>query len=60
MTYFAAINDPDIYKQHYGVIGIRKLLTHKLNPPIQQVIDAGLVPKLILYAKQTEYPQLQL
>ena len=60
MTYFASINDPDILKQHYGVIGIRKLLTSKSNPPIQQVIDAGLVPKLIAYAKQSDYPQLQL
>ncbi len=60
MTYLTAIHDPDILKQHYGVIQIRKLLTMKGNPPIQQIIDAGLIPKLIAYSKQTDYPQLQL
>jgi hypothetical protein len=60
MNYLTSIHDPDILKQHYGVIKIRKLLTQKGNPPIQQVIDAGLIPKLIAYAKQSDYPQLQL
>lgn len=55
-----AIYEPDIIKQHYGIIGIRKLLSRAQNPPIQIVIDAGLVPKLIKYVQQTEYPQLQL
>lgn len=52
MEYLTAIHDPDIVKQHYGIISIRKILTSKKNPPIQQVIDAGLIPKLIAYAKQ--------
>lgn len=60
MEYLTALHDPDIIKQHYGIICIRKILTHKKNPPIQQVIDAGLIPKLIAYAKQTDYPQMQL
>lgn len=59
MTYLTAIHSPDVVQQHFGVIAIRKLLTTK-SPPIQQVIDAGLIPKLIGYARQTEYPQLQL
>jgi importin subunit alpha-1 len=50
----------DIIKQHYGLIGIRKILSVADNPPIQSVIDAGLVPRMIEYVKQTEYPQLQL
>jgi hypothetical protein len=29
------------------MIGIRKILSIAENPPIQAVIDAGLVPKLI-------------
>ena len=56
----AAINDQNILKQHYGVIGIRKILSVPENPPIQPVIDAGLVPRMIEYVKQKEYPQLQL
>lgn len=50
----------DILRQHYGLIGIRKILSIAENPPIQPVIDAGLVPKMIDYIKQEEYPQLQL
>jgi len=43
----------DILRQHYGLIGIRKILSIADNPPIQPVIDAGLVPKMIEYVKQT-------
>jgi importin subunit alpha-6/7 len=56
----AAINEGNIVNQHYGMIGIRKILSIAENPPIQAVIDAGLIPKMIAYVKQTEYPQLQL
>ena len=56
----AAINDPNVLKQHYGLIGIRKILSVADNPPIQSVIDAGLVPRMIEYVKQNDYPQLQL
>ncbi len=56
----AAINGGNILNQHYGMVGIRKILSKADNPPIQAVIDAGLVPKMISYVKQSEYPQLQL
>eukprot|EP00919_Chromeraceae_sp_WS-2016_P028827 GHVR01068282.1.p1 GENE.GHVR01068282.1~~GHVR01068282.1.p1 ORF type:complete len:106 (-),score=13.57 GHVR01068282.1:995-1312(-) len=55
-----SVTDQDIIKQHYGLIGIRKILSIAENPPIQAVIDAGLVPRMIEYVKQTMYPQLQL
>lgn len=54
------IIEGDILNQHFGMIGIRKLLSIAENPPIQAVIDAGLVPKMIQYVKQLDYPQLQL
>ena len=47
-----AIQDPDIIKQHYGLIGVRKILSIADFPPIQPIIDAGLVPKLIEYVQQ--------
>ena len=46
------LNDPDVIRQHQGMIGIRKILSIADNPPIQAVIDAGLVPKMIDYVKQ--------
>jgi hypothetical protein len=54
------INDANILNQHNGMIGVRKILSIAENPPIQAVIDAGLVPKMIEYIKQQDYPQLQL
>ena len=30
------------------------------DPPIQVIIDMGMVPRLIELVKQDEYPQLQL
>lgn len=47
-------------QQHYGLIGLRKLVSVEQNPPIQLIIDSGLVPKLIKYVQQEEYSQLQL
>ena len=42
-----SLNDPNIIMQHQGLIGIRKILSIAENPPIQAVIDAGLVPRMI-------------
>lgn len=56
----SAIGEADIVRQHYGMIGVRKILSIAESPPIQAVIDAGLVPRMIEYVKQQEYPQLQL
>lgn len=38
---------PDIDLKHRGVIGIRKLISVDNDPPIQQVIDAQLIPAFI-------------
>ena len=43
----AAFADPDVIRQHYGMIGVRKILSIADSPPIQAVIDAGLVPRMI-------------
>ena len=55
-----ALIDPDPTNQMYGAIGIRQHLCIENNAPIQSIVDAGIVPTLIKYANQTEYPQLQL
>ena len=54
------IHSSDILENHLGVIGIRKILSAFVDPPVQLVIDCGLVPKFISYIKQSDYPQLQL
>ena len=43
-------------QQLIGTISVRKLLSLEKNPPIQEVIDSGLVPKLVefLESKPTE------
>jgi len=56
----AAFSDSDIIRQHFGMIGVRKILSIADSPPIQAVIDAGLVPRMIEYVKQQDFPQLQL
>jgi len=48
----AAFSDTDILRQHFGMIGVRKILSIADSPPIQAVIDAGLVPRMIEYVKQ--------
>lgn len=53
-----AVKSYDRFQIHYGIIGIRKILSVD-NPPIQSVIDADLVAKLIEFVQQSEEPQLQ-
>jgi hypothetical protein len=54
------IKDFDILRQHRGVIGIGKIVSIRNNPEIEAVIEAGLIPSMIEFIKQEEYPQLQL
>ena len=54
------INSNDIMDLHRGIIGLRKLLASEINPPIQEVIDAGLIQKALEFIRQNEYPQLKL
>ncbi|CAD8065921.1 unnamed protein product [Paramecium sonneborni] len=50
----------DILQLHYGVTGLRKMLSVESGAPIQQVIDANLVPKLIDIIQKEQIPQLVL
>lgn len=39
--------------------GLRKMLANARNPPIQQVVDFGLVPALLVWMQRTDLPKLQ-
>eukprot|EP01017_Pseudomicrothorax_dubius_P030515 TRINITY_DN3818_c0_g1_i1.p1 TRINITY_DN3818_c0_g1~~TRINITY_DN3818_c0_g1_i1.p1 ORF type:complete len:482 (-),score=99.09 TRINITY_DN3818_c0_g1_i1:183-1628(-) len=54
------IKSEDIFKQHLGVIGLRKILARKTNTPIQDVIDINLVPRLLYFMERDDQPHLQL
>ena len=50
-TLLEEIRSEDLHKQYNGVIGIRKLLCKDQDLPIQQVIEANLVPVLMRFLK---------
>eukprot|EP00472_Partenskyella_glossopodia_P010235 CAMPEP_0197537244 /NCGR_PEP_ID=MMETSP1318-20131121/56250_1 /TAXON_ID=552666 /ORGANISM="Partenskyella glossopodia, Strain RCC365" /LENGTH=235 /DNA_ID=CAMNT_0043095369 /DNA_START=42 /DNA_END=746 /DNA_ORIENTATION=+ len=50
-------NDPKL--QHSAVTQFRKLLSIERNPPIQQVIDCGVVPRLVELLKSDQNYNLQ-
>jgi len=58
----AAINNPenDRLKQHYGMIGLRKILSQEKGAPIQHAVDMNLVPRFIEFTQRKEEPHLQL
>ncbi|ORZ22347.1 armadillo-type protein [Absidia repens] len=47
LTLVEAINSDDVERQYDATIKLRKLLSKAQNPPIQQVVNAGLVPKFV-------------
>merc|ERR1719411_1378917 len=49
--------DPQV--QYEKVMQIRKMLSIERNPPIQPIIDSGIVPTLIKFLQWTDNPALQ-
>ena len=48
----------NMFTVFFGLVGIRKLLSIPKIPPIQAVIDANLVPKIINYLQMSEIPKM--
>lgn len=38
-VFLNSIQSDDFFQQHYGIMGLRKILSHKTDQPIQQVMD---------------------
>jgi len=55
----AGVQSGEYQKQLEATTAFRKLLSIERNPPIQQVIDAGVVPYLVNFLRHQEYPSLQ-
>jgi len=54
-----AVNSSDVKQQYYGVIGIRRIVSKDENPPIQEIIDANVIPRIIGFTERYEESQLQ-
>eukprot|EP01126_Amoeba_proteus_P015842 TRINITY_DN1718_c0_g3_i1.p1 TRINITY_DN1718_c0_g3~~TRINITY_DN1718_c0_g3_i1.p1 ORF type:complete len:519 (-),score=113.72 TRINITY_DN1718_c0_g3_i1:148-1704(-) len=55
----ALVRSDNVMEQIEGTTKIRKQLSIENNPPIQDVIDAGLVPVLMNFLRRTDLPPLQ-
>jgi len=55
---FEDIKSNERFKQYRGTIGVKNLLARD-EPPIQQVLNADIVPKMIEFLQLDEEPQLQ-
>ena len=55
----ALIYDQNDVRIIFATIGFRRLLSQEKNPPIQQVIDANLVPRFIFLLTRGDFPKLQ-
>eukprot|EP01091_Cochliopodium_minus_P009610 TRINITY_DN239_c0_g1_i1.p1 TRINITY_DN239_c0_g1~~TRINITY_DN239_c0_g1_i1.p1 ORF type:complete len:525 (-),score=183.13 TRINITY_DN239_c0_g1_i1:117-1691(-) len=53
------INSNDANLQLESTTQFRKLLSIEKNPPIQEVIKAGIVPRLVQFLSFNDHPQLQ-
>uniref|UniRef100_A0A1A9WCB0 Importin subunit alpha n=1 Tax=Glossina brevipalpis TaxID=37001 RepID=A0A1A9WCB0_9MUSC len=57
---FRAMCSEDPQMQFSGMLGARKFLSRQKNPPIDEMIDLGIVPLCIEFLQKTEYPHLQI
>ncbi|PRP82632.1 hypothetical protein PROFUN_09743 [Planoprotostelium fungivorum] len=55
----AKVSSANPVEQLEATTQFRKLLSIEKNPPIQQVIDAGVVPRFVQFLSAGETPQLQ-
>ena len=55
-----ALYNPDEQVQEEATREFRKLLSIERNPPIQQVINAGVVPRFVEFLNKWQRPTLQL
>jgi hypothetical protein len=55
----AAVRSNDPVRQLEATTKFRKLLSIEHNPPIQDMIDAGVVPRLVEFLGSNDHPQLQ-
>lgn len=53
------INSEDSHTVFMAVQSVRKMLSKEASPPIEEVIDAGVVPKLVEYLEAVDRPELQ-
>jgi len=53
------LNSNDRQLQYEKTMQIRKMLSIEINPPIQPVIEAGIVPKLVSFLTCSDNPGLQ-
>ena len=53
------INNENILIVLFATIGFRRLLSFEKSPPIQDVIDANLIPKFLGYFEKDDIPKLQ-
>lgn len=53
----AMSEDPQV--MFHGVLMVRKLLSVNENPPIQSVVDAGIVPRLVSLLPRDDWVELQ-
>merc|ERR1719343_332765 len=55
----AGVNGPDPSVQTECATQFRRLLSIEKNPPIQQVIDSGVVPRFVEFLQRDDNPALQ-
>jgi len=55
----AGIDSNNRQVQYEKTMQVRKMLSIEMNPPIQHIIDAGIVPKLVAFLRCADHPGLQ-
>jgi len=55
-----SVMSTDLKKQHSGLVGLKKFLSQPQGSPIEEVLDSGVVPRLLEIMEDSIEPQIQL
>ena len=59
-TLIASIKSQDRMKQHFGIIGLVKILSNENFPELDAITEAALIPRFIYFLRRDDEPILQI
>ena len=58
--FLVSLYSEDVFQQHYGMIGVRKIVCHFKEPAVQMIVDRNVLDRLFFFAASKTQTHLKL